>query len=347
MWQLVNNTPFAADKALVADRSGADVWVVAVKSTYSLRADGTTEVAKDQEEIVQAPIHRGDAMKTALLYESDLDYTKMTTDVVLNGSAYAPPGRPVTQIDVAIKVGSIEKVLRVFGDRVWEPGGPFGITLSRPQPFQRMPISYERAFGGTDNISLDPRQYGWEPRNPVGTGFATDLSHLVGRPGPNIEDPGALVASWKDRPPPAGFGPVARHWLPRVRFAGTYDEQWKKERLPLLPDDFDERFFQYAPADQQPPDFLKGTEQVELRNLTPSGRLSFALPPEFPVFRTRLAGKIIDHRAKLYSVILEPDVPRVMLLWSTCLPCHGKKYSLERTTILLKKWARLGEAVYA
>lgn len=341
MWQLVNNTPFAADKTLVADKNGVDMWVVAVKCTYTIRPDGTTEVAEEQKEIVPEPKHRSDAAKTALLHESDLDYTKVTTDVVLNGSAYAPPDRLATQIDVGMKVGSIQKVLRVFGDRVWERGGPFGISLSRPQPFQRMPITYERAFGGTDDT-------GWEPRNPVGTGFATDLARLVGKPGPNIEDPRALIVSWKDRPPPAGFGPVARHWLPRVRFAGTYDERWKKERLPLLPEDFDERFFQYAPADQQAPEFLKGTEQVDLRNLTPGGRLSFTLPGEFPVFRTRLAGRVMDHRAKLYSIILEPDIPRVMLLWSTSLPCHGpKKYSLERTTILLKKWARLGEAVYA
>jgi hypothetical protein len=289
---------------------------------------------------VPAPKHRGDATKTALLYESDLDYTKVTTDVVLNGSAYAPPGRLATQIDVAMKVGSIEKVLRVFGDRVWEAGGPFGVALSRPQPFQVMPITYERAFGGT-------QEDGWEPRNPVGVGFATDPSHLVGRPGPNVEDPRALLMSWKERPRPSGFGPVARHWSPRVRFAGTYDERWKKERLPLLPQDFDERFFQYAPLDQQTPEFLKGNEQVELRNLTPSGQLSFTLPGQFPVFRTRLAGRIVDHRSKLYSVILEPDVPRVSLLWSTSLPCHGKKYSLERTTIMLKKWARLGEVIDA
>jgi hypothetical protein len=339
MWQLVNNTSFAADKTLIADRNGADMWVVALKCTYTIRPDGATEVAEDQAKIVPAPKHRGDAAKTALLYESDLDYTKTTTDVVLNGSAYAPPGRPVSQIDVAMKVGSLEKVLRVFGDRFWEPGGPFGITLSRPQPFQLMPITYERAFGGTEDN-------GWEPRNPVGVGFATDPSHLVGKPGPNVEDPRALLVTWKDRPSPAGFGAVARHWLPRVRFAGTYDERWKKERLPLLPEDFDERFFQYAPIDQQAPEFLKGTEQVELRNLTPGGRLTFRLPGEFPVFRTWLAGKIVEHRAKLCSVILEPDIPRVILLWSTSLPCHGKKYSLERTTIMLKRWVRLGEAVY-
>jgi hypothetical protein len=52
----------------------------------------------------------------------------------------------------------------------------------------------------------------------------------------------------KHRPSPAGFGPIACHWQPRVGFAGTYGDAWVANRLPLLPDDFDDRFFQSAPG---------------------------------------------------------------------------------------------------
>ena len=63
---------------------------------------------------------------------------------------------------------------------------------------------------------------------------------------------------------PAGFGPIARHWEPRVRWAGTYDKRWQRTRKPLLPDDFDDRFHQCAPEDQQVDGGLIGGELVEL-----------------------------------------------------------------------------------
>jgi hypothetical protein len=35
-------------------------------------------------------------------------------------------------------------------------------------------------------------------------------------------------------------------------------------------------------------------------------------------------------------VILEPDYPRVSLVWHTALPCHFKPNKLERTIVTLK-----------
>ena len=63
------------------------------------------------------------------------------------------------------------------------------------------------------------------------------------------------------------FGPLAAHWQPRVQWGGTYGDKWAKDRQPLLPEDFDERFFQSAPEDQQAPTYLKGGEAVELVKL--------------------------------------------------------------------------------
>jgi len=39
---------------------------------------------------------------------------------------------------------------------------------------------------------------------------------------------------------------------------------------------------------------------------------------------------------KLHTVILEPDFPRVSLVWHTALPCHFKVQKLERTIVTLK-----------
>jgi hypothetical protein len=53
---------------------------------------------------------------------------------------------------------------------------------------------------------------------------------------------------------------------------------WRRERAPLWPLDFDPRFCQVAPSDQQVPGFLHGGETCRLLNLTPEGSTTFVLP---------------------------------------------------------------------
>jgi hypothetical protein len=332
MWALVNNTPFAAERCWVRDKDGAEVWVVAVRGTFVIDPDGATEPAEEQGEVCMAPRYRGEPNKSSLLYDADLPHKKVATDVLLHGHARSPAGQPVTEMNVTLKVANINKTLRVIGDRVWE-NSIFGVRPSEPRPFSEMPITYERAFGGRDETSDDPKDHSWDPRNPVGTGFATRSSHRVGKPAPNIEDPAAPLGGW-NRARPAGFGPIPGHWTPRVMYCGTYDAKWEEERLPLLPDDFDERFYQCAPPDQQVPGFLHGGEFVELHNLTPAGMLRFRLPRVTLRFASYFGPQDIRaHRGVLHTVILEPDVPRVILVWHTHLPCHTKVLKLLSTRI--------------
>jgi hypothetical protein len=337
MWVAENKTPYAADRNFTVDREGRTLWLVAVKGSYLIKPDGSAVPAPEQVPVRPELKHRGDALATSLLYESDLTFPKAGTDVLLEGHAYAPGGRDATQVDVMMQVGRIKKIARVWGDRAWTPG-LLGLKLSDPLPFRKMPLTWERAYGGTDQISDNQKLHDWEPRNPVGTGFGTQSEHVVGRKAPNVEDPAHLISSWKDRPRPMGFGPVARHWLPRRKHAGTYDEKWEKERLPLPPKDFDEKFNQCAPEDQQAAGFLRGGEAVELFNLSASGYLKFTLPRPALRFETRMGAERIEHEASLYTVILEPDVPRVILLWLTSLPVlPSKKMKIQGTEITEKE----------
>jgi hypothetical protein len=332
MWQVDNRTPFAAERGWVRDRNGAEVWLVAVKCTFDIRPDGSTEVSKEQPPVLRVPEYTGEPGKSSMKYEADLVLTKTTTDVTVVGHAHAPGNRPVTEMEVGFRVGPIQKGLRVYGDRVWRGAG-----ISSPEPFIKMPLVYERAFGGVDRKSAQPER-DWDWRNPVGTGFAASRDNLTGVALPNIEYPGEMVSSWKDRPRPAGFGPIAGHWQPRVGLAGTYDDKWTKEQLPLLPDDFDDRFFQCAPQDQQAPSFLRCGVPVVLQRLTPSGELRSALPKVFLGFDTRFydGSRELHKERRLHTVILEPDYPRVSLVWHSALPCHFKVQKLERTIVTLK-----------
>lgn len=337
MWGLLNSTAYAAERTFVRDRNGAEIWVVVVKCTFLVRDDGSTVPADVQEEIHQTAQFHGDPRTSSLRYDSDLLPARPATDVVVLGSAHASGGRPAREVDVSLRVGPIAKVLRVFGDRRWRRG-VLGPTLSDPEPFTQMPLVYERAFGGVDPDGA------FEPRNPVGVGFATSPSSLVGALGPNIEDPRHLLDSAGDRPPPAGLGPIASHWATRVTRAGTHDERWELERMPLVPEDFDDRYYQCAPDDQQVPGYLKGGEPVELRNLTPDGLMRFDLPRVPLGFATRIAGEARHHHARLHAVILEPDVRRLMMLWHTELPCHHTLLTLEGTRVVEKIPLPLGES---
>lgn len=333
MWVVDNRTRFAAERGWVRDRDGAEVWLVAVKATFDIRPDGSTEVSDEQPPVLRAPEYHGEPGKSSIKYEADLILTKKTTDVLVIGHAYAPRGHKASGLDVGFRVGPLTKILRVFGDRRWEVEGGW----SAAKPFDRMPLVYERAFGGVDRNSDKPER-DWDWRNPVGTGFAVSRANLAGVTLPNIEYPAQLIQSWRDRPAPAGFGPICSHWQPRVGFAGTYDDHWMKTRQPLLPEDFDERFFQCAPADQQAPAFLRGGEPVVLRGLSVDGELRFLLPKIYLGFETRFydGSREIHKNRTLHTVILEPDFPRVSLVWHSALPCHFKVQKLERTTVTLK-----------
>lgn len=336
MWLLSNSTPFAAERTWVRDTDGAEVWLVAVRGSFLIQADGKQVLDTEQTEVSRIPKFMGKPGLSSLIDECDLVHNKVRTDVLVYGSAYSPGGRPATSVNVRLKLAKIDKTLRVQGDRRWQRG-ILGVGLSSPEPFKQMPIVYERAFGGTDQKAPDPKEHQWEPRNPVGTGFATRKEHVVDELAPNVEDPRFPYVDWRQGCP-AGFGPIARHWSPRVELAGTYDGEWENTRKPLLPSNFDERFYQCAPEDQQVKGFLKGSEAVELYNMTPDGFLSFRLPKVTLAMTTQFYdGTMSQHRADLHTVILYPDKRSFQIVWHSQLPCHHKVNKLKVTRITLKK----------
>ncbi len=331
MWQIENKTPFAAEQGWVRDREGRETWLVVTKATYDVSADGVSTVSAKQAELNRSPVYRSDPPeKSSLLYDNDFVLGKQTTDIVINGTAYAPRGTPVRSLDVGMQVGPVRKILKVYGTRVWRAGGG---GLSVPEPFVTMPITYERAFGGVDQGSKTPdRDWYWP--NPVGTGFVAESSRVTHVRAPNIEYPNDPVTTWDSRPAPAGFGIIASHWQERSKLAGTYDQAWLDKRQPLLPADFDMRHYQTVPKDQQAPSFLVGGERAALTNMTPSGTMRFTLPTHRLFYETKFeGGKIIRHEPRLHTVIIEPDKSRYSLVWHSALECHFAVYQLMATRV--------------
>jgi hypothetical protein len=329
MWELVNATPFTADRAFARDRDGAEILLVAVKAVYGIDPVAGTYLAPQQEPIHRSPVYAGEPGASSLLHDTDFARGKPATDVLVLGHAYSAGGVPGLAVEASLRVGPIHKRLLIVGDRTWTRhlGEP---ALSAPTPFVRMPLGHERAFGGRCGDALDPR-------NPLGQGFAASAGAIVGKRAPNLEDPARPIVAWSDRPRPMSLGPIDRAWSPRRERAGTHDEAWERERMPLVPRDRDDRCEQAAPDDQQVPGFLRGGEAIELRHLTPEGVLDFTLPKVPLRFRTRIDGADVKHRGRLHTVTIEPDRRRITLVWQSELPCHATIGSLERTTVSLKR----------
>jgi hypothetical protein len=200
---------------------------------------------------------------------------------------------------------------------------------SEPLPFERIPLVYERAFGGHDDGG-GPTAL--EPRNPVGTGYMhpTRVDRMDGVALPNLEDPATQVRRPEDRPAPAGFGYIGRNWPPRSGFAGTYDAAWESDRAPFLPDDFDDRFFNGASAGLVATPHLRGGEDVRIANASPRGEITFRLPAQPFQVDVWIKGKQSTHPMVFDTLIVEPDDQRFSQLWRATVPCPGEFLMIDR-----------------
>lgn len=311
---VTNTTGFPAELFVSTDKNGQKHCVVVVKATFDVSPEGECQPADEQAPLVLCDEHYGDPGESSVRYECDFVPVKHRADVLINAEAVAPNSRPTSALEVVLAGPAINKRALVTGDRVWEERLG-GVQPSVPIPFFSMPLIWERSFGGSDSTHEDESKNGSELRNIVGVGF-----HLNGEAGtiagtalPNIEDPNEPMSSWKDKPPPTGFGPVGRAWRPRVAFAGTYDDHWLKETRPFLPQDFDARYFQAAPLDQQLAQLEPGAG-FGCAHMSSGGRFVAYLPALQVPVRFRLNDRVEASSVVTDTLILEPGAARLILV---------------------------------
>ena len=331
MLQFENHTDFAGTIFASPDPDGIDTLFTVIKGTFDIGADLAR--AEEQVDIVMADEHHADVATSSVSAPSDLSLVKPATDVLLLGHAWTPGGKPGYYADVSLQAGPLIRQVRAFGDRIWS--GLTGSTASTPEPFTRMPLVWERAFGGMDEGRDGPAA---DARNPVGSGFRAPHSRIPidGQRLPNLEDPADPITSPRQTPVPACFAPIAAHWYPRRAFAGTYDEAWQESRAPYLPLDFDPRFFQCAAPGLTAGSWFQGGELIDIRGATPDGWLQFALPMLAVHVTYRVSGSDQRRPANLDTVIIEPDSGRLILVWPAALACDKSLLKVERVTANLE-----------
>lgn len=333
--ELINATRMTAGYTIGLEPSGRELLVVVIKGTFVLPKPGEAVRLHDvQLPLVDADTFTGEPGLSAPLYEIDFAPRKHRCDVLLVGSAYAPGGRPTTRTQVSLTVGSVNKRCDVVGPRVWQ-AGVTGIRASDPEAFTRLPVSYDVAFGGVDTESEDPAEHDAFLLNPAGRGYRKQLKNawVDGKPLPLTEEPGHSVSWPADAYQPMAFGPIGRGWPQRAAHAGTYDQIWLDEVFPFLPQDFDERYYQAAPLDQQLA-IPAGPLDVSLLNFTPDGSRQFTLPYfEAPVHVFPKKGEREDFIARLDTIVFEPDLERLSMTWRVTRPILRSIHEVDQVLV--------------
>lgn len=239
---LVNATNLAFEASPWGLTPSRDCFVVVAKLTADIVPGGPAKLRAAPDPLSGERWAEAPSGGRALVYPSDRALYKVRADVVAIASAHAPKG-PTPKLDVRFAFGAagnaFARAITVFGDRRWNARGNLSVA-SEPEPFLRIALGWERAFGGKGHDA-----------NPVGVGMPDRLRRSAA-PLANLEDPGRRVRTPKQTPPPVALAPIPLAW----RRAPDRERQgpW-----PLFPEDLDWTRFQSAPVEQQL-GFLRGDE---------------------------------------------------------------------------------------
>ncbi|MGP3698886.1 DUF2169 family type VI secretion system accessory protein [Rhodobacter sp. NSM] len=333
--RLDNVTPWPATFTMAFDLDGHEQVVLVTKASFALPEGTGPCTAAQPVPLIESDVFGPDPASDAPVLEYDFAPRKPFCDVMVHGHAFAPEGRPVTELPVGIRLGSWSKKLTAHGPRIWLRSAP-GWRVSDPRPFVSLPIGYDHAYGGTDPEPSDPSRAAVFEENPAGIGFYPLRSDREGAPLPHTAEFGGDAVDPGGRARPMALGPVGRNWLPRRRHAGTYDESYFETRTPFLPRDFDDRYFQAAAEDQQIP-YPLGGEAVELVNLSPCGRISTTLP-RMQIVATfeRRSGRLTQRVANLDTVVFLPEEGLVTLTFRTRITAERDIFEFARVLVSVR-----------
>jgi len=237
--QILASTPLCVTTLLWEGAPGEWTLTVAVKVTLSIEHEREAFLSDVQVDATGDRTH-GEVPGASLRETNDVAPFKPRVDVMLVGHAYAPGGVPVSELVATLRVGELEKSLRVFGDR--DPRAPPGAA---PVPFSLMPIRYER---GARSAAI-----------PLGVDGARAMPNLV-----------PLVAGHAP-----SFGPLSPEWPCRRELLDAAGQRWARAlhprtpRAPSAPPGIEHAFFNAAPFEQRLALLRPGTT-VELVNLHPT-----------------------------------------------------------------------------
>lgn len=316
--------------------------VLVLRGTFDFSTGGAPmTLAAEQHPIVYGDVtdgpSPGDLMRSVVVNDGDLVPYKPFTDILVTGNAIAPDGKAAKEWTAGIRVGKIEKAVRLHGPRELRKS-TFGWSMGKATPTKSVALDYRLAFGGcldipaelTADVEADWVKFA---QNPAGCGWLPEATSYGKLPkaarahveqrvqaqtilaAPQIEDVLKPVRTPYSTVAPAGMTAIARWWAPRVGLQGTYDEEWRRTRYPLLPKNFSAKYFQCASAGLLASPHLVGNETVTMVGLLPR-RHETQLPCwQILVGVTRASGDISFYFALLDTVRFNLATQQASLVW--------------------------------
>jgi hypothetical protein len=280
---------------------GATLWRLEGQLMATIVAKITASFALDQVMALIDPVpvrehdeHEAGHPMNSVIGARELAPQLYQVDVLMVGHAHPETMASQTRARLAMErrgTWIVNKLVTVFGDRD---------EAGTPQPFDKLRISWERAYGGIGH-----------PDNPLGTGYGSSTTAA-----PNI-----LYADGRELA--ASFSPIPPSFPARKRLLGGTPRKQVAEGIAQIPASFDWSYFQAAPTDQRL-DMLSGDEWLHIEGMHPSLRR----------IRTRLPGvaiatHIYGHAAagvpnavplRPDTVLVEPDELRASVVFRGSFP---------------------------
>jgi hypothetical protein len=287
----------AASCGAFAWRMGTELRLtVIVKASFEIVPDAPMKLGQ-QEEIIDAEVHHRNVPSQSVRLTSDLVPYLPAADVVLTGHAHAPEGTSVQALTVRLAVFReallAERVIHVYGSRAARGG--------QIVPFERMPLVYERTFGGSGDRD-----------NPFGTGVGASDST------PNLVDPSEPRKA-------ACFAPISAAWPVRRRLLGGVQLKALKQQVPEVLAEAAFEYFHAAPPEQRIAGYLNGNEWIVLDGMHASHpSVKSRLPDAYAGARVVAPGEPVEsaRRVELVADMLriDADAMTCSLVWRGQLP---------------------------
>lgn len=270
--ELINETPLRGLAFRQFDMEGELDCVVALRGVFMHVQNGRMVWKEEQPPFQWEDQYDGVPQESALVQQTDLTPGKAGTDITFLGASY-PAQPPAAEWHCGLAIGPVSKMLRVTGPRQlvpqmqkrWGRSQLSGWAPGPAEPTDAVLMDWRLAYGGAP--ASGPQDAEPDPRNPIGCGNPGPAEAETARP---LAAPQIVLPDGPFDAAPAGLGPVAPYWQGRADHAGTYDKAWQDTRHPLLPRDFDMRFWQCAPPDQIAIPLLIGDEGYRLTALSPT-----------------------------------------------------------------------------
>lgn len=296
--RIKNSTSTAVDAVDRLADDGHDVLIVASK--LSFRFDAAGKLLLTARPLRQYAVNDDVG---GIRFPHDFPLERPGTDVLLIGTSL-PARAPANSRLVTFSAGPMKKSIRLYGPRVFMKSA-VGVRPGPAAAIVATPLRFDHVFGGRDGDEYDPK-------NPIGRGFAKNPDTLVGKEAHRLE-PADLTNLQLTS---ACFAPVDCAWEPRRSLTGTYDAVWRENRAPIPPQDRDPLFHSDALPEQRSPRPLVTPLVIELSGIYGDDVVRLQVPEYRIVVTTHIERRDpVISEASLARVLVDADARIVELLF--------------------------------